>query len=128
MNADLIPTLSRESDKTGMPGHPGSGRQVLTEEDRARSRTPEALQKARETKRERADQRREYARQTFELGYTVKKIADDVGLEDSTVERMVSSCRRFRYGRGVIHPDPGSPLHGDRTAEGGKSPLFRGVR
>lgn len=114
MATGALAVSSRDSSETKVESRPASEaplrRHVLTDEDRARSRTPEALEKARQTKRMRAEARREYARMSYEAGYSIAKIADDLGLSDSTVEGMVAGSSRYRYGRGVIHPDPNSPL------------------
>jgi hypothetical protein len=80
----------------------------------AAARTPESIQKRLETRRRNAGIRREYVVDLWNYGMVVSAIADEVGYTDDTVKGILRQegvlHSRSRYGLGVIHEDPKSPL------------------
>lgn len=78
-------------------------RHVLSDADRAKSRSPEALAKRRETHARHAQWRREDAVALHEYGLVDGAIANEIGVSEETVARWLVGKRvRPKYGRGYI--------------------------
>lgn len=76
---------------------------TFSPEDVARAHSPDALAKAAETKRRRAQERVSFTLEARAYGWTVGRIANETGLTDKTVDSFLAGTEhRRRYGRGVI--------------------------